>query len=107
MFGKLGNMMGNIKDAQRKIEEAKEGLNNISVTETSSDHKIAITITASREIKDIKIDSSLLHDSDELEDHLVLTINKAIQKANEMNEAEMKNAASGMMDMPGMDKLFQ
>jgi DNA-binding YbaB/EbfC family protein len=107
MFGKLGNMMGNIQEAQRKIEETKARLDTIQVQEKSSNDKIEITITANRQIKDLKIDPSLLKDTEELSDNLILALNKAIQKAGDVNEAEMKGAAAGMMDLPGMDKLFK
>lgn len=107
MFGKLGDMMGNIQEAKRQIEKTKERLNQISITEKSSNGKIEVEITAARQIKDLKIDPSLLEDPEELADNLILVINKAIEKANSVNEAEMQGAASGMMNMPGMDKLFK
>lgn len=100
-------MMGSIQDAKRKIEETKERLNTISISEKSANEKIEVIITASRKIKDITIDESLMNDPDELADNLILTLNKALDKANEINEAEMQGAASGMMNMPGMDKLFK
>lgn len=107
MFGKFGDMMGNIQDAKKQIEETKERLNHISIVEKSSNGMIEVEITASRKIKDLKIDQSLLQDSEELADHLILVLNKALEKAESVNEAEMKGAASGMMNMPGMDKFFK
>lgn len=107
MFGKLGDMMGNLQEAKRKIDETKANLDNILINESSSNGKIDIQLTASRTIKDIKIDPSLLEDAEELGDHLILTLNKAIQKADKVNEEQMKGAASGMMDMPGMDQFFK
>ncbi|MEQ9262627.1 MAG: YbaB/EbfC family nucleoid-associated protein [Owenweeksia sp.] len=102
----FGDMMGKLQEAQQKVEETKERLKTISMVEESSNGKIKITITAAREIKDIHIDESLLQDAEELSDNLVLTLNKAIEKANNVNESEMQGAASGMMNMPGLDKLF-
>ncbi len=102
----FGDMMGKLQEAQQKMEETKERLKTISMVEESSNGKIKVVITAAREIKDIQIDESLLEDTEELSDHLVLTLNKAIQKADEVNEREMQGAASGMMNMPGLDGLF-
>ncbi len=102
----FGDMMGKLQEAQQKVEETKERLKTISMVEESFNGKIKITITAAREIKDIHIDESLLQDAEELSDNLVLTLNKAIEKANNVNESEMQGAASGMMNMPGLDKLF-
>jgi DNA-binding protein YbaB len=67
-----------------------------------------VTITANRELKAINIDDSLLKDKDQLEDYLLLTINKAITKATEINEAELAAVArEGMPNIPGMDSLFK
>ncbi|WP_417611492.1 YbaB/EbfC family nucleoid-associated protein [Owenweeksia hongkongensis] len=106
MFGKMGDMMGQLKDAQQKMEETKERLKSITMVEESNNGKIKVTISAAREIKDIHIDESLLQDTEELSDNLVLTLNKAIEKANNVNESEMQGAAAGMMNMPGMGNLF-
>ncbi len=63
-----------------------------------------VTVTANREIKSIQVDESLLNDSEELEDYLVLTLNKALQRANQINEQEMAVAAKdGMPNIPGLD----
>ncbi|MAD98491.1 MAG: nucleoid-associated protein, YbaB/EbfC family [Flavobacteriaceae bacterium] len=104
MFGDLSGMMNKLKEAQQKVEETKTRLNTVLVDESSSDNKIKVTVTANREIKAISIDESLMQDPEELEDYLVLTLNKAIERANQINEAEMAAAAkSGMPNIPGMD----
>ncbi len=104
MFGDISGMMGKLKEAQQKVEETKVRLNNVLVDEVSSDNKIKVTITANKEIKSISIDDSLLNDAEELEDYLILTLNKAIEKASKINEHEMAIAAkSGMPNIPGMD----
>ena len=104
MFGDISGMMGKIKDAQKKVEETKKRLDTVLVDESSSDNKIKITLTANRKIKSISIDESLLSDAEELEDYLIITLNKAIEKASKINEHEMAVAAkSGMPNIPGMD----
>tara|TARA_R110001592_G_scaffold7956_4_gene43895 strand:- start:1451 stop:1774 length:324 start_codon:yes stop_codon:yes gene_type:complete len=104
MFGDLSGMMNKLKEAQQKVEETKTRLNSVLVDETSADKKIKVTLTANREIKAISIDESLLTDKEELEDYLILTLNKAIEKASKINENQMAIAAkSGMPNIPGMD----
>jgi len=104
MFGDLSGMMNKLKEAQQKVEETKTRLNTVLVDETSADKKIKVTLTTNREIKAISIDESLLTDKEELEDYLILTLNKAIEKASKINENEMAIAAkSGMPNIPGMD----
>ena len=61
-------------------------------------------MTANSVIKNISIDNSLLSDAEELEDYLILTLNKALAKASKINEDEMAKAAkSNMPNIPGMD----
>lgn len=104
MFGDISGMMGKLKEAQQKVEETKKRLDTVLVDESSSDNKIKVTLTANRKIKAISIDDSLLHDAEELEDYLIITLNNAIQKASQINENEMAIAAkSGMPNIPGMN----
>jgi hypothetical protein len=104
MFGDMSGMMQKIKDAQKKVEETKVRLNTVFVDEMGADGKIKVTLTANREIKSISIDDALLSDKEELEDFLIITLNKAIAKATKINEHEMAVAAkAGMPNIPGMD----
>ena len=108
MFGDLMGMMGKIKETQKKVEATKERLNTVMIDETSSDGLLKVTLTANREIKSISIDDSLLEDKEQLEDYLVLTLNKAIEKATKVNEAELAAVAKeGMPNIPGMDAFMK
>ncbi|WP_190808559.1 YbaB/EbfC family nucleoid-associated protein [Flagellimonas sp. S3867] len=108
MFGDLMGMMGKLKDTQEKVKATKERLNTVLIDEDSADGKLKITITANREIKSIAIDDTLLQDKEQLEDYLVLTLNKAIEKATNVNETELAAVAKeGMPNIPGMDSLFK
>ncbi len=107
MFGDLSGMMEKLKEAQQKIEETKARLNTVLVDGESGNGKVKVTVTANREIRNISIDDSLFEDKDELEDYLIIALNNALDKANEINEAEMAAAAKGgMPDIPGLDMLM-
>ena len=104
MFGDLSGMMNKLKETQQKVEETKQRLNTVLIDESSSEGKIKVTVTANREIKAINIDASLLSNTEELEDYLILTLNKALKRAGEINEQELAAAAKkGMPNIPGMD----
>lgn len=104
MFGDMMGMMSKLKEAKKKVEETKARLNTVLVDEASNDNKLKITLTANRTIKSIDIDDALLEDKEQLEDYLVLTLNKAIERATQINEAELAAAAKdGMPNIPGMD----
>ncbi len=104
MLGDMEGMMAKLKEAQAKIEETKKRLDTIYVDGESGGGDVIATITANREIKNIAIDDELLKDKEALEDYLIIALNKAIEKANNINETEMAAAAKdGLPDIPGMD----
>lgn len=104
MFGDLMGMMGKIKETQRKVEETKLRLNSVLIDESNHDESVKVTITANREIKTISIADELLEDKEQLEDYLILTLNKAVEKATKINETELAAVAKeGMPNIPGMD----
>lgn len=104
MFGDMMGMMNKLKETQKKVEETKDRLNHVLVDEESSDGKLKISLTANRIIKSITIDDELLQDKEMLEDYLILTMNKAIEKATRVNETELAAVAKdGMPNIPGLD----
>jgi len=97
-------MMNKIKETQQKVEDTKERLKTVLIDEQSSDGLLKVTVTATNEIKNITIADELLEDKEQLEDYLVLTLNKAITKATSINETELAAVAKdGMPDIPGLD----
>jgi nucleoid-associated protein EbfC len=107
MFGDMMNMMGKLKETQQKIEATKLRLDTVLIDEQSNDGLLKVTITANRKIKSIDIDESLLQDKEQLEDYLILVMDKAIEKATNVNEAELAAVAKeGMPNIPGMDKFL-
>lgn len=103
MFGDISGMMKQLQETQKKVEETKKRLDTVLIDEDTAG-KVKVTVTANREIKSIQVDESILQDAEELEDYLVLTLNKALKRAGEINEQEMGIAAkSGMPDIPGLD----
>lgn len=108
MFGDLMGMMGKLKETQQKIEETKKRLDSVLIDEQSSDGLLKVTLTANRTIKSIIIDDSLFEDKDQLEDYLILVMNKAIEKASDVNQAELDAVAKMDLPMiPGMEDMFK
>jgi hypothetical protein len=96
-------MMSKLKEAQAKVEETKRRLDTVLVDQKSNDGLLEITLTANRTVKSINIDDHLLEDKEQLEDYLILTLNKAIEKATAISEAELAAAAKdGMPNIPGL-----
>jgi DNA-binding YbaB/EbfC family protein len=104
MFGDMSGMMQKLQEAQQKIEETKARLNTVLVDGESGNGKVKVTVTANREVRKITIDDDFFNDKEVLEDYLIIAINNALEKAHEINEAEMAAAAKGgMPDIPGLD----
>ena len=104
MFGDIMGMMGKLKETQQKIDETKKRLDTVLVDEQSSDGLLKVTLTANREVKSITVADELMEDKEQLEDYLVLVMNKAIAKATAVNEAELGAVAKdGMPNIPGLD----
>ncbi|MBD3862091.1 MAG: DNA-binding YbaB/EbfC family protein [Olleya marilimosa] len=100
----FGDLMGKLKETQEKVEATKKRMDTVLIDEKSTDNLLKVTLTANREIKSITIDDALLEDKEQLEDYLILVLNKAITKATNVNEAEVAAVAKdGMPNIPGMD----
>ena len=101
-------MMGKLKETQQKVEDTKKRMDTVLLDEKSADGLLEVVITANRELKQISISDDLLQDKEQLEDYLILTLNKAIEKATSVNETELAAVAKeGMPNIPGMDSLFK
>ncbi len=104
----LMGMMGKLRETQQKIEDTKKRLDTVLIDEKSSDGLLKVTVTANNKIKSIAIDDSLLEDKDQLEDYLILVINKAIEKATAVNQGELDAVTKMDMPMiPGMEDMFK
>ena len=93
MFGDLMGMMGKLKETQEKVEATKKRLDTVLIDEATSDGLLKVTLTANRKIKTLEIDDALLEEKEQLEDYLILTINKASEKATKVNEEELAAGA--------------
>ncbi len=97
-------LMGKLKDAKAKAESTKERLKTVLIDEQSNDGLLKITATAHGRIKELQVSTELLEDKEQLEDYLILTLNKALEKAQNIHDTEMAAVAKeGMHNIPGMD----
>lgn len=100
----FGDMLGKFQEMKQKMDEAKARLDNVSFKEEMEGGKIAVVMTANREVKSITVSEELLRgDKEELEELLVVVLNRAIVKAGDIHEREMQGAASGFLpNIPGL-----
>jgi len=104
----LMGMMGKLRETQQKIEDTKKRLDTVLIDEQSTDSLLKVTLTANTKIKSITIDDSLLEDKEQLEDYLILVLNKAIEKSANVNQTELDAVTKMDMPMiPGMEDMFK
>ncbi|PTM04768.1 MAG: hypothetical protein DA405_06155 [Bacteroidetes bacterium] len=97
MFGKLGDMkdmLGKLQEAQKESQAMKHRLAQIELKEESEG--LSVIVNGNKEIKDILIAEDLQKDGEELGDKLVLLINRALEKAQAVNDREMQSMATSM-----------
>ena len=97
MFGNLNplDLMGKLQELTDKADATRKSLDETLIEETSADGKIKITVAGNNKIKSLSIDDTLLEDKEALEDYLIVTINKAMDKVSDAN----KNAFGFINDM--------
>ena len=96
-------MLGQLQESQRKVEEAKNRMANEFLTETTTDKLLTTKVSKNGRIKEINIDDELLEDKEQLVDYLILTLNKALDKAQSEFDSEVESVAKqGMPNIPGM-----
>ena len=95
------DLLGNMGAQQEQLENK---LKEIEIIEKSQHGEIEITINGKKEILDISINKEF-EDMGELEDLLVLTLNNAFTKIDNMVEAETKKLLDSMLP-GGLSGLF-
>ncbi|MNT33504.1 Nucleoid-associated protein [compost metagenome] len=92
-------MFDKLFQAQQKAEEIKKRLDSISVSGEAEGGLIRVVATANKEIKEVTIDPIFLSNADkeELEELLVVALNKAIAQAENISQAEMQAASKDIL----------
>lgn len=103
----FGNLLGDMEEKQKAI---KEKLATITVEATAGDGAVKVTANANKEILNISVDKEAidLDDMEQLEDLLLVAVNRAIGLAVEKEQSETQEMIKGMLPpgMGGLDNLF-
>jgi DNA-binding YbaB/EbfC family protein len=94
------DLLGKMGDMKKVMDAQKERMESVRVKGEAANNKIIILLDGNRKLRDISIDPSLLEDQEELEDYLSIAFNRAIEKANTLNESEMGDLAKDFL--PGL-----
>jgi nucleoid-associated protein EbfC len=99
-------MMAKLGEAKTKINEMKDRLPFIEITEESPEGLIRVTVSADKVIRQLEINENMLLPAakSDIESRLKETINAAIVKAELLYKEEMKKSLEGVIpDIPGFD----
>lgn len=99
-------MFDKLMEAQQKAGEVKKRLDAISVSGTAEDGKITVNANGNKVIQSINIDDDFYKqaDKEELEELLLVAINKALEQADNVSQSEM--AAMTQQMFGGLGDLF-
>lgn len=101
MGGNMNNMMKQLKKAQENMQKKQEEI-EATILEVDKG-MVKVEITGKKEIKSITIDPELVDpdDVEMLEDLIMVAVNEAIAKADELMNSEMGKLTGGL-GIPGL-----
>jgi len=102
-------MFDKLLEAQQKAGELKKRLDGISVSGSAEGGKITVVANGSKVVQSINIDEQFLKEADkeELEELLIVAINKAMEQADNVNQSEMAAMTQQMFGgIGGLGNLF-
>ncbi|GEP91568.1 hypothetical protein SAMN05660909_03654 [Chitinophaga terrae (ex Kim and Jung 2007)] len=93
------DIFGKISQIKQKLAEGKEKLAGITLSGEAGNGAVKVTVDGNRQVKSIDVAADLLapDKKEELEDLLLTALNRALKEGENAWEAEMKNAAGGML----------
>jgi DNA-binding YbaB/EbfC family protein len=99
-------MFDKLLEAQQKAGEVKKRLDGITVSGTAEGGKITVTANGNKVIQSINIDDELLKTAgkEELEELLIVAINKALVQAENVSQSEMAALTKDMFG--GLGNMF-
>jgi DNA-binding YbaB/EbfC family protein len=102
-------MFDKLFEAKQKAEEVKKRLDGITVSGSAEGGKISVTANGNKVVQSINIDEDFFKSSDkeELEELLIVAINKALEQAENVSQSEMAALSRDMLGgMGGLGNLF-
>ncbi len=107
MKGGLGGLMKQAQQMQQNMQKAQAELATVEVEGQAGSGLVKAVVTCGHEVRRVTLDDSLLADDKEmLEDLIVLALNDAMKKAEEITQQRMGAFTSGMGLPPGVKLPF-
>lgn len=98
----MSNMLEQLQSLKEKMDESRQRLDEMTVEGEAGSGTVKVKMNGNRVVKHICIDPLLMEsDKEEIEDLLTIALNRALEKANKINEAEMQQSAQSFL--PGFN----
>ncbi len=95
--------MGKLQEAQQKMEEVKSKLDQITVIGEAQG--VRVSLNGNKVVTNIDIPQMILDDGDkdQIQDLLILALNKGLENAENVAQSEGASAMKGMLpNIPGL-----
>jgi len=99
-------MMGKVKEAQAKMQEAQSQLASITANGSAGGDLVEAQANGLKQIIDLKIDESLVNAADKemMKDLIIAACNKALEEVTVKSQEHIQKATEGLIpNIPGMD----
>ena len=107
MKGGIGNIMKQAQEMQVNMEKVKNELAKTEVIGRSGGDMVKITMNGKHQVNRVEIDESVMKDDKEmLEDLIVVAINDANQRVDDVTKERMSNVTSSIGLPPGIKLPF-
>ena len=99
------DMLGKLNEVKKTMDEIKSRLDKVSVDGEAGEGAVKVIMNGNRKVTALTVADKMLNAERklELEEFLVLALNRASEKAQQVSESEMKAAGKGLLpNIPGL-----
>ena len=106
MRGNIAQLMQQAQKMQENLQKVQAELANLEVTGSAGGGMVNVTLSGAKECRRVRIDPSVLSDTEMAEDLIAAAFNDASNKVDAESQARMGAATAGMPIPPGMKMPF-
>ena len=94
--GGMAGMMQKAKQMQEDMETVQREIKSLSCEGLAASGALKVEMNGDFKVTDVSIDESLFSDKEMLEDLIIIAVNDASTKINEISKNKMKNVTGGL-----------
>jgi nucleoid-associated protein EbfC len=106
MRGNIAQLMQQAQKMQENMQRAQEELAKLEITGSAGGGMVSVTLTGAKECRKVRIDPSVLADTEMAEDLIAAAFNDASNKIDAESKNRLGAATAGTQLPPGMKMPF-